>query len=103
MSYENPNKKLKKDHSMTLRKDSDVWLVGQPLPSIKCAALPTNRDVYRHFLYIKSQLGVPAKLEVKHASKKGCFLSKVASETLDVVKSFWVRANIPLKSESACK
>ena len=89
---------------MTLRKDTDVWLVGQPLPTIACSSLPNGREIYRHFLYVKHQLGEPKHVSLnssKHASKPS-FLGLVALQTLEAVKQFWERANIPIKSERSC-
>lgn len=88
--------------SRVLKSDSDIWLVGYPLPDINSSGLPTTRQVYQHFRSIKNQAGDPkaavARLrqEDPRFLRMG-FLDIIATKTIDSVEYFWSKASFKTK------
>ena len=78
-----------------LKKDSEIWIVGFPLEEIKCAGLPTKRQVYLHFRYLKKEAREPNTALKRIRSedprfKRSDFLNIIAAKTLESVDYFWM-------------
>lgn len=64
------------------RHQTDIWLVGQPLPSLIVSKLPTKREILRRFFY-------------NHNEGKGK-LRDSANLTIEEALSFWEKCGVPL-------
>jgi hypothetical protein len=67
--------------TVTTRRDTDVWIVGQPIDEIRGRKLPSKGDVLRRFFYL---------LRTDQATVKGA-----SGIVIREVMSFWEMARIP--------
>jgi hypothetical protein len=78
-----------------LRKDHDVWLIGQPISELPASRIPTKGDVLRLFFYLKDG---PMKQE-KHVSCNGAVADRVFLE----VQQQWSKTGIEIQRKDKVK
>ena len=71
---------------LSTRTRTDVWLIGQPLPSLTCSKLPTTGQVLRRFFY-------------HHGDDEGGqkTLRECARLTIEEALQFWRKCGVPLQ------
>ena len=67
----------------TLRKQDDIYLLGNKKESLSGCKLPSNGDVLRVYLH--------------HMGEKGMVKHEAAVQTMKEVEKFWEKARIPIR------
>ena len=81
IEQDEPTEKRRKVTAPVTRSSSDVYLIGQPSPSISGSQLPTNRQVFQYFLHLRK--------ENPNSNNRS-----LVRHTVDVVLPFWNMARI---------
>lgn len=81
--------------SVSLRSQTEIWLLGHVIESLPVNRLPTKGDVLRYFFFLKNG---PLKAE-KYALSNNSIFDKVVDETIDV----WTKTGIPLQRKDKVK
>ena len=91
-----------------LKSVDEIWLVGHPLEKIATHALPTARQAYLRFRYLKRSEAWPRAATEKFRSEDSRFkrlgyLQILATKVIDEVAVFWHRGGYELKDQIKCR
>lgn len=110
--YDVPAKRRKGvevDEKQHVLKSADhVWLVGHPIERITGSSLPTRKQAYLRFRYLKQKAGDPKAATFRFQQedprfKKLKFLQILAMKVIDEIKEFWIKGNYPMKDIDKCR
>ncbi len=100
--------KKKPSNGIVLKSADNVWLVGYPLERITTHFLPTRRQAYQYFHYLKQKDSDTVSATQKYRKederfKNMNYLDIIATKVVDEVAVFWEKGGYPIKPAQKCR
>ncbi|KAK6190393.1 hypothetical protein SNE40_002274 [Patella caerulea] len=108
-----PEKRRRTGHEINqvgpvLKSNNDIWLVGHPIENICTSTLPSRRQAYLRFRYIKqhdtnSTAAAKKYREQDPKLQKLTYDKIVAQKVMDEIEPFWRKGGYIMKDPYLCR